>query len=151
MYTMLLSEAITIIILLDFTFLIFFFSSRRRHTRCALVTGVQTCALPISFGVLGLVVDEQRLRRRCAELPQALQEDRRIRLGRPTLRRTKHPIPKHRHQRRANRRPGDAQPQAGVGPEPVPAGPGLPTSRTPLRRTPAPLPTPPPPPNHPPH
>src|SRR3546814_10753604 len=27
--------------------LCFFFSSRRRHTRCALVTGVQTCALPI--------------------------------------------------------------------------------------------------------
>src|SRR3546814_10713675 len=27
---------------------LFFFSSRRRHTRCALVTGVQTCALPIS-------------------------------------------------------------------------------------------------------
>src|SRR3546814_19277652 len=27
---------------------IFFFSSIRRHTRCALVTGVQTCALPIS-------------------------------------------------------------------------------------------------------
>src|SRR3546814_10153440 len=27
----------------------FFFSSRRRHTRCALVTGVQTCALPILF------------------------------------------------------------------------------------------------------
>src|SRR3546814_9727254 len=27
----------------------FFFSSRRRHTRCALLTGVQTCALPI-FG-----------------------------------------------------------------------------------------------------
>src|SRR3546814_6989497 len=26
--------------------LLFFFSSRRRHTRCALVTGVQTCALP---------------------------------------------------------------------------------------------------------
>src|SRR3546814_8507874 len=26
----------------------FFLSSRRRHTRCALVTGVQTCALPIS-------------------------------------------------------------------------------------------------------
>src|SRR3546814_4306822 len=24
-----------------------YFSSRRRHTRCALVTGVQTCALPI--------------------------------------------------------------------------------------------------------
>src|SRR3546814_5794947 len=29
--------------------MIFFFSSRRRHTRCALVTGVQTCALPISY------------------------------------------------------------------------------------------------------
>src|SRR3546814_21113710 len=28
----------------------FFFSSRRRHTRCALVTGVQTCALPICGG-----------------------------------------------------------------------------------------------------
>src|SRR3546814_7447619 len=27
---------------------LFFFSIRRRHTRCALVTGVQTCALPIS-------------------------------------------------------------------------------------------------------
>src|SRR3546814_7526039 len=27
----------------------FFFSSRRRHTSCALVTGVQTCALPISI------------------------------------------------------------------------------------------------------
>src|SRR3546814_2139522 len=31
----------------------FFFSSRRRHTRCALVTGVQTCALPISWQRLG--------------------------------------------------------------------------------------------------
>src|SRR3546814_16161405 len=27
--------------------IVFFFSSRRRHTRCALVTGVQTCALPL--------------------------------------------------------------------------------------------------------
>src|SRR3546814_14349054 len=31
-----------------FVLFFFFFSSRRRHTRCALVTGVQTCALPIS-------------------------------------------------------------------------------------------------------
>src|SRR3546814_4200513 len=31
-----------------------FFSSRRRHTRCALVTGVQTCALPISLCALGV-------------------------------------------------------------------------------------------------
>src|SRR3546814_7847677 len=29
-------------------FILFFFSSSRRHTICALVTGVQTCALPIS-------------------------------------------------------------------------------------------------------
>src|SRR3546814_3945197 len=35
--------------------LIFFFSSRRRHTRCALVTGVQTCALPISTLTTGVV------------------------------------------------------------------------------------------------
>src|SRR3546814_1856952 len=33
----------------------FFFSSRRRHTRCALVTGVQTCALPILPGVAEIV------------------------------------------------------------------------------------------------
>src|SRR3546814_5816206 len=32
---------------LSCSLLFFFFSSRRRHTRCALVTGVQTCALPI--------------------------------------------------------------------------------------------------------
>src|SRR3546814_8865860 len=32
---------------LGILFIVFFFSSRRRHTRCALVTGVQTCALPI--------------------------------------------------------------------------------------------------------
>src|SRR3546814_8840805 len=36
-------------------YLFFFFSSRRRHTRCALVTGVQTCALPILLLSRGLV------------------------------------------------------------------------------------------------
>src|SRR3546814_10429699 len=30
-------------------FILFFFSIKRLHTRCALVTGVQTCALPIFF------------------------------------------------------------------------------------------------------
>src|SRR3546814_2145353 len=35
----------------------FFFSSRRRHTRCALVTGVQTCALPI-FADGGIITPE---------------------------------------------------------------------------------------------
>src|SRR3546814_9298289 len=44
-------------LMLRWTFMVvvwsFFFSSRRRHTRCALVTGVQTCALPIleSFAI----------------------------------------------------------------------------------------------------
>src|SRR3546814_4306231 len=33
--------------LLCISLCLFFFSSRRRHTRCALLTGVQTCALPI--------------------------------------------------------------------------------------------------------
>src|SRR3546814_11055814 len=64
----------------------FFFSSRRRHTSCALVTGVQTCALPIcrlltassvvsgtcigggaersTFGGLGLLMHIGRLRQR---------------------------------------------------------------------------------------
>src|SRR3546814_20171620 len=34
-----------------------FFSSRRRHTRCALVTGVQTCALPICAPQIGVDAD----------------------------------------------------------------------------------------------
>src|SRR3546814_2512579 len=34
--------------------IVFVFSSRRRHTRCALVTGVQTCALPIYVDMLRL-------------------------------------------------------------------------------------------------
>src|SRR3546814_4020696 len=37
---------------------LFCFSSRRRHTRCALVTGVQTCALPISSRRLGISLEE---------------------------------------------------------------------------------------------
>src|SRR3546814_7980736 len=35
----------------------FFFSSRRRHTMCALVTGVQTCALPIYAGIEVVLLD----------------------------------------------------------------------------------------------
>src|SRR3546814_14861536 len=49
----------------------FFFSSRRRHTRCALVTGVQTCALPV-FAVLQRIIAlgdfRQRLDRERASL-----------------------------------------------------------------------------------
>src|SRR3546814_2927758 len=40
----------------------FFFSSRRRHTRCALVTGVQTCALPICLRVLEAVASRHNIR-----------------------------------------------------------------------------------------
>src|SRR3546814_1179577 len=53
----------------------FFFSSRRRHTRCALVTGVQTCALPIS--------GEHRV----LALEREIDRDARIdRIGLPTAR-----------------------------------------------------------------
>src|SRR3546814_4797376 len=41
------SFLLSLFVILCFLFVFFFFSSRRRHTRCALVTGVQTCALPI--------------------------------------------------------------------------------------------------------
>src|SRR3546814_8272040 len=48
--------------LLMFLSLLFFFSSRRRHTRCALVTGVQTCALPISTeAVMAIPLTGRRL------------------------------------------------------------------------------------------
>src|SRR3546814_3678559 len=40
-------------------FVLFFFSSRRRHTRCALVTGVQTCALPILSMAKQLLFNEE--------------------------------------------------------------------------------------------
>src|SRR3546814_9969250 len=53
--------------------LFFFFSSRRRHTRCALVTGVQTCALPISSDADGLA--ENHIERRTGQLwPQYLEQ-----------------------------------------------------------------------------
>src|SRR3546814_17808845 len=46
--------------------LLFVVSSRRRHTRCALVTGVQTCALPIyGASLVRLSCGRAGLRRRC--------------------------------------------------------------------------------------
>src|SRR3546814_10709517 len=47
---------------------IFFFSSRRRHTRCALVTGAQTCALPIYLEIAEDVGDRIDARRAVGEL-----------------------------------------------------------------------------------
>src|SRR3546814_8633739 len=49
-----------------YTYLLFFFSSRRRHTRCALVTGVQTCALPISPAIRAPVLSGHAGRYRSA-------------------------------------------------------------------------------------
>src|SRR3546814_3312517 len=40
----------------------FFLSSRRQHTRCALVTGVQTCALPIYRALLMRLITPKRLK-----------------------------------------------------------------------------------------
>src|SRR3546814_2229341 len=57
---------------------LFFFSSRRRHTRCALVTGVQTCALPISDYGRGITIDtagiEEQMRNLNPGDPTAIQE-----------------------------------------------------------------------------
>src|SRR3546814_16811135 len=55
----------------------FFFSSRRRHTRCALVTGVQTCALPIFLLqiIRGAILLIALLRQYCP--PDYLQQERR--------------------------------------------------------------------------
>src|SRR3546814_7351629 len=47
--------------MVDIQLLRFFFSSRRRHTRCALVTGVQTCALPIYAEMLERARPEARV------------------------------------------------------------------------------------------
>src|SRR3546814_3232992 len=43
--------------------MLFLFSSRRRHTRCALVTGVQTCALPIWVSTFSVIAVSVGLRR----------------------------------------------------------------------------------------
>src|SRR3546814_11310671 len=47
-------DSASVVWLSSLVFLLFLFSSRRRHTRCALVTGVQTCALPIWGLLVGL-------------------------------------------------------------------------------------------------
>src|SRR3546814_5110857 len=54
----------------------FFFSSRRRHTICALVTGVQTCALPISLimRVVLIIVSVARRQTREDEAMQTIHE-----------------------------------------------------------------------------
>src|SRR3546814_9564823 len=67
-----------------------FFSSRRRHTRCALVTGVQTCALPISlysyekedyWAPLSLMQNAERI-----EAPILVQSGEYLQIGRASCR-----------------------------------------------------------------
>ena len=48
---------------------VFFFSSRRRHTRSGRVTGVQTCALPISQATLITREDRQLILNLVDQLP----------------------------------------------------------------------------------
>src|SRR3546814_2431164 len=55
------------------TCVVFFFSSRRRHTRCALVTGVQTCALPISEGIVARLTDYLPCRTERSALQRAIR------------------------------------------------------------------------------
>src|SRR3546814_15185631 len=57
--------------------MIFFFSSRRRHTRCALVTGVQTCALPICPAIMEYVVEQNPGSGLLGETPRERAETRR--------------------------------------------------------------------------
>src|SRR3546814_4485761 len=55
-------------------FVCFFFSSRRRHTRCALVTGVQTCALPILLAMWERLAARIPTQTRRSEEGQSLQQ-----------------------------------------------------------------------------
>src|SRR3546814_824514 len=85
----------------------FFFSSRRRHTRCALVTGVQTCALPISrrceavdeglhaLGARPVVLTEDDPLQRTRLADHARANDRRCDISHPAQHRL---IPKARFQ-----------------------------------------------------
>src|SRR3546814_2644177 len=67
-------------------YLCFFFSSRRRHTRCALVTGVQTCALPISrlenmIGLAGYNLPAKAVRTQIASAIDMIVQVSRMRDG----------------------------------------------------------------------
>src|SRR3546814_10275112 len=61
----------------SFGMFLFFFSSRRRHTRCALVTGVQTCALPICTGA------DRRIFRNEHRVPPGHPEHEQVRTAQP--------------------------------------------------------------------
>src|SRR3546814_9001222 len=85
---------------------LFFFSSRRRHTSCALVTGVQTCALPIFVGRARPedVVGELRLPHRRHQLAQDHGFERLGRLAQPAVAAARSGRSRDRRRRRADRR-----------------------------------------------
>src|SRR3546814_9302667 len=65
----------------------FFFSSRRRHTRCALVTGVQTCALPICLMFTADIIDaNEAVRIGLAEYNVPLEGFEQEKIGRASCR-----------------------------------------------------------------
>src|SRR3546814_3955283 len=71
---------VVIVVYVGLSLFFFFFSSRRRHTRCALVTGVQTCALPISISLSlarVLVISENTRALSPSTLPSDLAASRR--------------------------------------------------------------------------
>src|SRR3546814_10499150 len=69
----------------------FFFSSRRRHTRCALVTGVQTCALPIYRVAVAIEADQAGASHRMLALVEAVERSKhRLQRGSLDLQRLRH-------------------------------------------------------------
>src|SRR3546814_376243 len=58
-----------------FFLVFFFFSSRRRHTRCALVTGVQTCALPIYLAAIFFAAKARLINARSADAVQIFSDN----------------------------------------------------------------------------
>src|SRR3546814_3092555 len=62
-------------------FSVFFFSSRRRHTRCALVTGVQTCALPICLKSCRWTTSCRRRNRWCRRRRRSTRRSEERRVG----------------------------------------------------------------------
>src|SRR3546814_754563 len=88
-------------VLVDVVYFVFFFSSRRRHTRCALVTGVQTCALPIYRGRSRKAQDTDQAGARFQIDPHGLCHDQGIRSHASPAQRTGSPlVPAARHQGR---------------------------------------------------
>src|SRR3546814_2960730 len=73
----------TLQMIMYYTCIFLFFSSRRRHTCCALVTGVQTCALPIYLSRSGRVLRDGRCRGLLSMRPTILIKYENLTLRRP--------------------------------------------------------------------